>query len=639
MARGASVAEYALVLVAILLVGLFAHRMLGRAAHRASDDGRACLGGDCRAVGATSRKLNGDEARAERRTASNEAASSDADLAGSHGANVGASELGSDGSLVAPPPTEPTIEKVTESGFFRTVESTVVTYPDGSRITTKTDSGWFSSNAEVVTVRADGRHVVQTDSSVGIGILSYSTSAAKVTAPDGRVTVDTIDRKVYAGVPWVVDVNASVSTGTTVGIAANASVLSGFVADGSAKAFVQTSDGHIVGGGAGVDVSAGKGVLAKVGGNASTTVDPVTDARSTHANLSLKAGVGGEVSVAKEEIRNIDGSLSKTQYEGRAGVDVVIVNVGPKVVVEKPAEGDASVSVRPDAHLSLGPPRRAGSRDAIPYAAGKGDPRPASDAKPAIAAMKPAEAKPTEAKPAEAKPAEAKPAVETPTNGCIGASCTRPGSCFVAGTPVWAERGLVPIESLVEGDRVLSRDPESQAIAYRAVVTRFVRDDRPITNLTLTTEGGAIEHVRTTEEHPFSAVGRGFVPAGELAPGDRIETSLGTARVDALFTEATPERVYNVEVDAFHTYFVGQTAAWVHNTCSQPPPPGWTKVKGVFSHGQPVYKHPKKNLYISPDVDGHNVSNGWKMADSVKNLGSKSTRMGTYDADLKRIGN
>ncbi|NJD01752.1 MAG: hypothetical protein FIA99_03955 [Ruminiclostridium sp.] len=53
------------------------------------------------------------------------------------------------------------------------------------------------------------------------------------------------------------------------------------------------------------------------------------------------------------------------------------------------------------------------------------------------------------------------------------------------------------------------------------------------------------------------------------------------------------------------------------------------------SHGQPVFK--KGNKYITPDVDSHN-GGSWKMADSVKNLGSKSTRMGTYDAKLKRIG-
>ena len=61
---------------------------------------------------------------------------------------------------------------------------------------------------------------------------------------------------------------------------------------------------------------------------------------------------------------------------------------------------------------------------------------------------------------------------------------------------------------------------------------------------------------------------------------------------------------------------------------------GFEKTK-EFSHGQPVYK--KGNKYITPDVDSHN-GGVWKMADSVKNLGSKNTRMGTYDIYLNRIG-
>lgn len=52
------------------------------------------------------------------------------------------------------------------------------------------------------------------------------------------------------------------------------------------------------------------------------------------------------------------------------------------------------------------------------------------------------------------------------------------------------------------------------------------------------------------------------------------------------------------------------------------------------SHGQRVYK--KGNRYITRDVDGHS-GGSWKMADSVENLGRKSTRMGTYDADLNWI--
>lgn len=57
------------------------------------------------------------------------------------------------------------------------------------------------------------------------------------------------------------------------------------------------------------------------------------------------------------------------------------------------------------------------------------------------------------------------------------------------------------------------------------------------------------------------------------------------------------------------------------------------------SHGQKVFKLNKGKgpKYISIDKDGHN-GGVWKGASSVKNLGSKNTRSGTYDAELNRIG-
>ncbi|MGN2457811.1 hemagglutinin repeat-containing protein, partial [Klebsiella electrica] len=47
------------------------------------------------------------------------------------------------------------------------------------------------------------------------------------------------------------------------------------------------------------------------------------------------------------------------------------------------------------------------------------------------------------------------------------------------------------------------------------------------------------------------------------------------------------------------------------------------------SHGQPVFYDGKN--YITPDIDSHNVTNGWKMFDR------KGNRVGTYDNDLNRI--
>ncbi|WP_187291017.1 toxin C-terminal domain-containing protein [Clostridium novyi] len=45
----------------------------------------------------------------------------------------------------------------------------------------------------------------------------------------------------------------------------------------------------------------------------------------------------------------------------------------------------------------------------------------------------------------------------------------------------------------------------------------------------------------------------------------------------------------------------------------------------------------KGRKYITPDIDSHN-GGVWKMADSIKKLGSRKTRMGTYDKHLNRIG-
>ncbi len=54
-----------------------------------------------------------------------------------------------------------------------------------------------------------------------------------------------------------------------------------------------------------------------------------------------------------------------------------------------------------------------------------------------------------------------------------------------------------------------------------------------------------------------------------------------------------------------------------------------------YSKDQPVFK--KGNRYISPDETGHN-GGVWKMARTVEELRDRTTRMGTYDKSLNRIG-
>lgn len=62
---------------------------------------------------------------------------------------------------------------------------------------------------------------------------------------------------------------------------------------------------------------------------------------------------------------------------------------------------------------------------------------------------------------------------------------------------------------------------------------------------------------------------------------------------------------------------------------------GYKKTNYRTRNGAAVYK--KGNSYISRDVDGHN-GGAWKEASSVDKLNSKSTRNGTYDINMNRIG-
>lgn len=99
--------------------------------------------------------------------------------------------------------------------------------------------------------------------------------------------------------------------------------------------------------------------------------------------------------------------------------------------------------------------------------------------------------------------------------------------------------------------------------------------------------------------------------------------------------------VYNLEVEDFHSYFVGCVPILVHNYMTTPELTkianklGYTKVNGAKSNGQAVYTNGK--TYITYDVDAHN-GGFWKMAKTIDGLRSKSTRMGTYDRNLNRIG-
>ncbi len=141
--------------------------------------------------------------------------------------------------------------------------------------------------------------------------------------------------------------------------------------------------------------------------------------------------------------------------------------------------------------------------------------------------------------------------------------------CFVAGTLVQTSEGLKPIEEIEPDDYVLSRDEQTGEMEYKRVVRAFVTPDQAVIELNLEGENGNTETIGATAEHPFWVKARGWVGAGELLPGDEVFTSTGGwLKVTGSTWLSGRQTVYNLEVEGFHTYFVGDVGVWVHNMCA-----------------------------------------------------------------------
>ena len=89
---------------------------------------------------------------------------------------------------------------------------------------------------------------------------------------------------------------------------------------------------------------------------------------------------------------------------------------------------------------------------------------------------------------------------------------------------------------------------------------------REVTTLVHLTVNG--EEIVTTVDHPFYVNSRGFVKAGELAIGDELldpnKNILLVENFDVELTEE-PVKVYNFQVEDYHTYHVSGLGVLVHN--------------------------------------------------------------------------
>jgi hypothetical protein len=139
-------------------------------------------------------------------------------------------------------------------------------------------------------------------------------------------------------------------------------------------------------------------------------------------------------------------------------------------------------------------------------------------------------------------------------------------SCFLAGTPVWTESGQQAIEKLRPGDRVLSRSVDTGELQFKPVIAKTLQAPSPVVKVV-----AGEEEIVATKSHPFWVSGKGWKMAKELVAGDVLHTLRGPAKVSSAALQPMPQEAHNLVVEGFNTYFVGDTAALVHdNTYWQP---------------------------------------------------------------------
>ena len=137
-------------------------------------------------------------------------------------------------------------------------------------------------------------------------------------------------------------------------------------------------------------------------------------------------------------------------------------------------------------------------------------------------------------------------------------------TCFTGDTEVYTSDGPVCIEDVQVGDSVWAYNSETGETELKEVLNVWVKETDEILHVS-TSDGETID---TTTNHPFYVEEKGWVAAGDLEFGDTLVTADGD---EVEVTEIELERldepilVYNLEVEEYHTYFVGNSRVLVHN--------------------------------------------------------------------------
>ena len=192
--------------------------------------------------------------------------------------------------------------------------------------------------------------------------------------------------------------------------------------------------------------------------------------------------------------------------------------------------------------------------------------------------------------------------------------------CFVAGTLVLTASGLVAIENIKPGDMVYAADAETLEVSTKQVLETYIRETSSLVHLTINGE-----NIISTYDHPYYVKDKGFVSAEALWIGaELIDKNGNVVLVKQLYRENLGDesvKVYNFQVEDYHTYFVSENCILVHNA-------GDLYARGKYRKSM----HEKMKAEAPRDADGNMIcpTCGKKIPETITQNGR--TRVG-YDGD------
>lgn len=151
--------------------------------------------------------------------------------------------------------------------------------------------------------------------------------------------------------------------------------------------------------------------------------------------------------------------------------------------------------------------------------------------------------------------------------GAVAGAINAATSCFVAGTPVMTEDGDKPIEDVTVGDYVWAWDEATGTTELKQVVETYVNETSELTHIFVNGE-----EIVATPTHPFYCPVKGWTDAAHLRAGDILVLVNGEyVVVEKIQHELleNPVKVYNFQVQDYHTYYVAESGVLVHNTCNR----------------------------------------------------------------------